>query len=386
MKQLVDVVIPAFNAAGTVRSAIHSIQQQTLTAIRIVVVNDGSTDDTQQIVEEIAAADPRVELVLRPHGGIVDARNAGLARCKAEFVAWLDADDLAAPDRLEKQVAYLREHPDCVAVSGAFRHIDATGRFLGTICRMHSPSTADPTRAPSIEPHLIQPFTMARRSAVQAAGGYRDVLYAEDIDLCWRMQELGRLHNMDDVLGDVRMHSASVSAHSIISGRIMAFSSQLATISALRRRSGRSDLAFSKKNAARYFETGSLSDIFALGSVGLDQDEIDYLEIAVAGRLLEITSYRQYELELSDCRFIRSAVRKHARRIASDNHAALARSSSGSAARLAHQGLFREAAALVSPWQYPATVARLLLRAVAKPALRERLRRAMGRGSPAAMK
>jgi glycosyltransferase involved in cell wall biosynthesis len=386
VKQLVDVVIPAFNAAGTVRSAIESIQQQSFTPIRIVVVDDGSTDGTQRIVQEIAAADPRVELVPRPHGGIVDARNAGLARCEAEFIAWLDADDLSTPDRLEKQVAYLREHPDCVAVSGAFRHIDEKGRFLGTICQMHSPSTVDPTRAPSIEPHLIQPFTMARRSAVQAAGGYRDVLYAEDIDLCWRMQELGRLHNMDDVLGDVRMHSASVSAGSIVSGRIMAFSSQLATVSAVRRRSGRSDLAFSKETAARYFEAGSLSNIFALGSAGLDQNEIDYLEIAVAGRLLEITSYRQYELELSDCRFIRSAVRKHARRIASDNYAALARSSSGSAARLAHQGFFREAAALISPWQYPATAGRLLLRAAASPAFRERLRRAMGRGSPVQMK
>jgi glycosyltransferase involved in cell wall biosynthesis len=374
----IDVVIPAFNAGKTIQSAVGSIQKQTVSAIRIIVVDDGSTDGTSAILREIAAVDPRLLIVTQPNGGIVCARNAGLAQCQAEFVAWLDADDLAYPDRLEMQMAYLRAHPECVAASGATRHVDEDGRSLGMISRCNPPEAADPWWMPAIEPYLVQPFLMVRRSVIEALGGYRNLIYSEDSDLCWRMQELGRLHNMDEVLGDYRMHSASVSSQSIVNGRLMALLSQLCVISALRRRSGRQDLAFTEP-ASRYRSANSLADFFTIGCEGLTQDETDHLEIAVAGKLLELTSYRPYELELEDCRFIQSAMHAHAKNLRPANRAALARSCSGSAARLLHRGLFQEARALVSPLQYPVTAGRVALRAVASPATRGHLRRVIGR-------
>jgi hypothetical protein len=158
----------------------------------------------------------------------------------------------------------------------------------------------------------------------------------------------------------------------------MALLSQLCVISALRRRSGRPDLAFGE-TASRYASALSLAALFAMGCGGLMQDEIDHLEIAVAGKLLELTSYRPYELELEDCRFIQSAMTKHARKLRPANRAALARACSGTAARLFHQGRFREARALITPRQYPATVGRVALRAVASPAVRGHLRRTIGR-------
>src|SRR5947209_575161 len=124
----VDVVIPVYNAASTIESAIGSIQAQTVTEIRIIVVNDGSTDATRQIVQRLAAADHRLILVDQANCGIVDALNAGLRICHADMVARHDGDDLANPDRFEKQLDYLSRHPDCVAVSGATRHIDEAGR------------------------------------------------------------------------------------------------------------------------------------------------------------------------------------------------------------------------------------------------------------------
>ena len=101
---LIDVLIPAYNAGRTIRSALGSIQDQTIRDIRIVVVDDGSTDDTAAIVGEVAAADPRVELHRQANGGIVDALNAGLQRGQAEFVARFDADDLSYPDRFARQI------------------------------------------------------------------------------------------------------------------------------------------------------------------------------------------------------------------------------------------------------------------------------------------
>jgi hypothetical protein len=271
-------------------------------------------------------------------------------------------------------------------VSGAVRHVDEAGRFLGMISRCGPPEAADPALAPATEPYLVQPFLMARRATLQALGGYRHLIYSEDSDLCWRMQERGRLHNMDDVLGDYRMHADSVSSRSIVNGRIMALRSQLAAISALRRRSGRPDLAFRKEDAARYFAVRSPTEIFALGREGLTADEADHLEIAFAGKLLELTSYRPYELELEDCRFIRSAMRRHAGRLSAGNRVALLRSCSGSAARLMQQGRFREAAALISPAQIPVTAGRLAFRTVASPALRGQVRRSIGRGTSVMLK
>src|SRR5690349_10856990 len=107
----IDVLIPVYNGARTVASAVRSMQTQTLRDIRIHVVDDGSTDDTPQILRALADADDRIVVHTQPNGGIVDALNAGLARCTAPFVARHDADDLAYPQRLQRQLDYLLEHP-----------------------------------------------------------------------------------------------------------------------------------------------------------------------------------------------------------------------------------------------------------------------------------
>lgn len=271
---LIDMVVPVFNGAGTVQAAIESIQVQTLTNIRILVVDDGSTDDTPRLLAKMAAGDPRLQIMRQPNSGIASALNTGLAECRAEFVARQDADDLSDPQRLEYQLNYMRQHPECVGVSGAARLIDELGRFSGVVTRLLSPDlAADANWIPAKEPYLM-PFPMARLSALRAVGGYRYFIVSEDSDLYWRMQEHGRLHNMDVVLGEYRMHSTSISGSSIGNGRTMALSSQLAAISALRRRTGRVDLTFPKEAIPRYRAAASLAEIFELGCRGLTPSEI----------------------------------------------------------------------------------------------------------------
>src|SRR5437763_7182780 len=109
---VVDVVVPVFNGAKTVRKAIESLLSQTLRDIRILVVDDGSTDGTPHLLAKMAARDVRVQIIHQSHGGIVSACNTGLTQCGAEFVARQDADDISHPHRLESQVDYLREHPE----------------------------------------------------------------------------------------------------------------------------------------------------------------------------------------------------------------------------------------------------------------------------------
>ncbi|MBV8097476.1 MAG: glycosyltransferase family 2 protein [Acetobacteraceae bacterium] len=362
-KALVDVLIPVFNGAKTIRSAIESIQRQTLKEFRIIVIDDGSTDSTPEILEGIAKSDSRLRVLTKSNSGIVDALNIGLEQCRAEYVARHDADDLANPTRFEEQIAYLRAHPACIAVSGAARHIDERGRPTGTMARFPQPSSADPTRVPSREPYLMHPFLMVRRSSIQAVHGYRHVYHAEDTDLYWRLQEAGELHNLESVLGDFRLHSGSVTSSAAINGRISALSSQLAGISAMRRRAGRPDLEFRKNMIQQYHQAKSLSGIFHLGSYGLDKDETDHLEISAAAKMLENAAYKPYELDLDDCTFIREAIGKHAHRLTPSNRSLLSRNLSGSAARLAHGRKLAQAAALLPPKLYPAAAGRLAFRA-----------------------
>ena len=222
---MIDVLLPVHNGASTVAEAIESLRRQTLCNLRIVAIDDGSTDGTPQILAALAREDSRITVLTRRNGGIVDALNAGLQLCSSEFVARQDADDISDRTRLEMQLGYLEQNPDCVAVSGAVRHIDETGRPTGTTQHFRSPESADARWAPSREPYLCHPFLMVRRAAMQAVGGYRYVHNAEDTDLYWRLSERGRLHNLDLRLGDYRMHAASISGGSIVSGRIMALSS-----------------------------------------------------------------------------------------------------------------------------------------------------------------
>jgi glycosyltransferase involved in cell wall biosynthesis len=203
----ISVVIPAYNAASTIESALKSIQRQTISNLKIIVVNDGSTDMTREIVQRLAISDARIHLVSQVNGGIVDALNAGLRLCETEYIARHDADDLAVSDRFEKQLLYLESHPDCVAVSGAVRHIYENNYVLRERVSLHSPDLADPTCCPQIEPYLIHPFLMMRRSALDKVGGYRYVFHAEDTYLYWRLQDVGRLYSLPDILGDYRIHS-----------------------------------------------------------------------------------------------------------------------------------------------------------------------------------
>ncbi len=287
----IDVIIPAYNAACTIRETIDSLRKQTFADIRIVVVNDGSTDETPAILAELAAEDSRIHVVTKANDGIVEARNDGLRACDAEFIACLDSDDTAFPLRLERQIAYLRAHPECVALGGAVEHMDERGATLSGLHQPGAPSAADPARTPAQEPYLVQSTLMMRQSAVEAVGGYRHVPNSEDSDLFWRLADVGELVNLPETLGRYRVHTGSISS-SIVNGRVMAIGSQLGAISTLRRRAGKTDLDFPRALHEAMKGAVSLDAMFALASRGLDKDEAERLRVATAGKLMELSRYR----------------------------------------------------------------------------------------------
>lgn len=135
---LVSVIIPAYNAARTIGETLLSVRSQTHRRLEILVIDDGSTDTTADIVREHAVLDPRIRLVQRENGGVAAARNQGIEEARAEFLAFIDADDLWSPDKIERQLALLmREGPPVALSYSGFSMIDEASRIIRTICPTH---------------------------------------------------------------------------------------------------------------------------------------------------------------------------------------------------------------------------------------------------------
>lgn len=205
----ISVVLPAFDAARTVGLALESIRRQTFSDFECIVVDDGSMDATPAIVESIAERDPRFRLITTKHGGIVCALNEGLGACRGEFVARMDADDVAHSRRFELQRAALHARPSWAAVGCHVRFFPRTELSQGLRdyeAWLNGLSTPmDVKRDAFVECPLAHPAAMFRREVLQRFG-YRDRGWPEDYDLVLRMLAAGerigvvpkRLHGWRD--------------------------------------------------------------------------------------------------------------------------------------------------------------------------------------------
>jgi glycosyltransferase involved in cell wall biosynthesis len=124
--------MPAYNAEATVGQAVSSVLAQSFSKFELIVVNDGSSDRTVKIVQDLSATDPRITLVSQNNRGVAAARNFGISLARAELIAPLDADDLWHPTYLEKQVATINQRKDTAAVYAWSRYIDADGDIIWT--------------------------------------------------------------------------------------------------------------------------------------------------------------------------------------------------------------------------------------------------------------
>jgi glycosyltransferase involved in cell wall biosynthesis len=194
---LVSILLPAFDAEATLEACLASVARQSFSRWECVVVDDGSADATAAVAARRAARDPRFRVVRRRHGGIVSALNAGLAHCRGEIVARMDADDLMQRRRLELQVAALESHPEWAGVGAHVRLFPR--RALGPGYRdyeawLNAVDSPDAVRREAwVECPLAHP-TLAIRRPVLARLGYRERGWPEDYDLVLRL--LGEGHDL----------------------------------------------------------------------------------------------------------------------------------------------------------------------------------------------
>ena len=210
----ISVPMPAYNAERFIAEAVESILNQTFRDFELIIVNDGSTDGTLAIAERYAAQDERVTVVSQPNGGISAARNRGLSVAKGEWIAVMDSDDVAMPDRFERQLDFLAKNPDLAVVSAYVQNIDDKGKL---IAEYQSPLTDRQLVKEVVAQDGLLSFhhsaVLMRREVVQALGGYRgqfDML--EDCDLWNRIAEQGHgILIQPEYLLKYRLHPSSVS-------------------------------------------------------------------------------------------------------------------------------------------------------------------------------
>jgi glycosyltransferase involved in cell wall biosynthesis len=197
----VTFFMPVYNRAHTIRESLDSVLAQTFKDFELLLIDDGSTDDSAAIIESYD--DPRIRLLRHEQNqGIPKTRNEGLREAAGEYLALLDSDDLAHPRRLEKQVRVLDENPRLAAVGSWLKTIDESGRPKGILLR--------PVGARRI--HARIPFTscfknpaMTARTALMREYGYREqFVYCQDIDMWARMSVDHEFTNIPEFLTHYR--------------------------------------------------------------------------------------------------------------------------------------------------------------------------------------
>jgi hypothetical protein len=232
----VSVVIPVFNGERFVAEAVESVLAQSFRDLELIVVDDGSTDRTREIVARLIRDEPRARLLVNEGNlGLSHTSNRAWREARAPYVARLDADDVALPDRLSRQVPFLDDHPRVAAVGGAAIRIGTSGA-PGAIMRF-------PTRNRGIRATLDRRSCIAhsaaliRRAALDQVGGYRlDV--GGDFDLWLRLAEEWELANLSEPVVLYREHPDQVT---LTKFRQQTIATLAASASARARRAGRTD-------------------------------------------------------------------------------------------------------------------------------------------------
>jgi glycosyltransferase involved in cell wall biosynthesis len=206
-RELVSVVIPCYNQAHFLGEAIESVLGQTYKRHEIVVIDDGSTDDTAEVAGRYAG----VRLIRQENGGLSRARNAGIEHSEGEYLVFLDADDRLLPEALRTGVEYLGSHEECVFVFGHYRFIAQNGSPLAE-CRppIHSDYYASLLQRNFIGMHATVAY---RRALFESIGGFDGVLDAcEDYDLYLRTARTFPIYNHARLVAEYRRYDGAMSS------------------------------------------------------------------------------------------------------------------------------------------------------------------------------
>lgn len=264
MSSLVSVLIPVYKGAAFVAQAIESALAQTYEDVELVIVNDGSPDDSRRVIEPYVSS-PKVKYVEKPNGGVASARNAGLRSATGTYVGFLDQDDVWYPSKLSRQVAVLDRRPNVALVHSDVTYVDADGNQL----------PRDPYFPAKVEGSCFARFFMAnpvmtctalvRRSVIDAAGGFDEAIrFSDDYDLWLRIARHHEIAYVDEPLAMYRLHGQNESRKvaGIVTATVQVLRKALRTIPDCRALVGENNIRvrFAQLECAlsqHYFSTGN---------------------------------------------------------------------------------------------------------------------------------
>lgn len=207
MPPLISVILPVYNASKFVAETINSILEQTFTDFELIIINDGSTDSSELIIQSFQ--DHRIIYVQQENKGVGYSIRKGCEMAKGKYIARIDADDICMPNRFKIQINYLEKNPDTVLVSSAVLYIDYAGNEMGRsfpyssnwaiLKKMKNSST------------ICHPAVMMQKKAYDLTGGYKNVQPFEDLFLWLSLSKYGKLHNLKMPLIKYRILENSVS-------------------------------------------------------------------------------------------------------------------------------------------------------------------------------
>ncbi len=212
----ISVVMPAYNAEDTIEEAIESILNQEASDFELLVIDDGSTDATPELIQIWEQQDARLIYHRQPHKGITSALNLGLREARGRYIARMDADDISFPNRLQLQSDYLDRNNGVGVISGKVRFkgleedYNGYARYVEWVNSLDSENDISLNRF--IESPIPHPSVMFRRWIVETLGGYRDGDFPEDYELWLRWMNAGiRFHKLDQVILQWHDHPARLS-------------------------------------------------------------------------------------------------------------------------------------------------------------------------------
>jgi len=218
----ISVVMPAYNCEAFVGKAIESILGQTYRDFEFIIVDDGSTDKTGEIIAHYAQRDGRIRVLHGNHAGISAALNLGIAHATAPWIARMHADDIALPERLEQQISHTLSNPEVVLWGTYAYHINSREEILGV--SQTGPTSVEEfyaLRNSGQNVTVIHPTAMFRKEQFLQAGGYNSSFDScQDLELFDRLAVQGPIVSIPVPLLLYRMHSTSITMHKFYEQRL----------------------------------------------------------------------------------------------------------------------------------------------------------------------
>ena len=220
---MVTILIPVHNSENFLREAIESVLMQTYTNFELLLINDGSTDSSLNIIRQYAKKDLRITFISHRRKGMAKTLNDGLHKAKYELIIRMDADDVMLPMRVKRQLDYMSDHKEITVASCLAYYINSKGKKIGkTYSDLKNYKVGQRYYKENKPIGLLHPGVIFRKKDIIDAGGYRSKFWpAEDIDLWNRLIEKGKkIVVMQEILLMYRIHISSAVTSSFFDSRM----------------------------------------------------------------------------------------------------------------------------------------------------------------------